>query len=393
MNNPSFSQKTKRIVLAGGGSGGHTFPLIAVFRELKKISQNQGIFLDILYFGPRDFTLPYILKEGMKVRIIKTGKMRRYFDFRNFFDFFRIIAGILQTFWYLFLFMPDVIFSKGGYGSFPVVFWGTIFFIPVIIHESDSVPGLVNMIFGKSATKIFISFEKTKKYFNPTKTFLVGNPIRQELLSVADVVATKKVIGVSENRPLVLVLGGSQGSQHINDVILDCLPQLIDHIEIIHQVGPLNYNQVRKETEIIFQEIIGDESLKKYYHPVSFFEETSFPSFHSLKDVFLISDLIISRAGSGQIFEIAACGKPAILIPMPWASRDHQKHNAYEYAQEGAAIVIEEENLKPNIISNLILDLLFNKEKLTQMSKAASKFAKIEAARIIAGEILKTITL
>jgi len=380
---------TLRIILTGGGSGGHTFPLIAVARELKKIANSQNINLELMYIGPNDFTLSYIQKEGIEIKTILAGKIRREFSWQNFLDFFKTLAGIFQALAYVYFKMPDLIFSKGGYGSFPVTFWGILFFIPTYIHESDFVPGLSNHLIGRLAKKIFISFEGTKNYFPLQKTILVGNPIREELLSQnIDPEADKKVLGLS-HRPVLTILGGSQGSKHINDLILDILPKLIDRLEIIHQVGDNNYEELLKEKEIIFQEIIKDETAKQYYHPVPFLEEVSTPGLNSLKDVLIVSNLIIARAGSGLIFEIAALGKPAIIIPLPWATQDHQKKNAYEYAKTGAAIVIEEQNLKPNIFSDLILDTLTNQEKLISMSQAALAFAKPKAAEEIAKYLLQ----
>jgi UDP-N-acetylglucosamine--N-acetylmuramyl-(pentapeptide) pyrophosphoryl-undecaprenol N-acetylglucosamine transferase len=389
-----LNQKEVRIILTGGGSGGHTFPLIAIIRKLKSLAQEQNINLSLLYIGPEDFTIPYLEKEGIEIKFISAGKIRRYFSFQNFTDIFKTIAGIFQSLWHVYSFMPDAILSKGGYGAFPVSLWGIIFFIPTYIHESDVVPGLTNRIIGKFAKKIFISFKGTEKYFNPNKTILVGNPIREELLSNinANKENTKKVLGLS-NRPILLILGGSQGSEHINDVILDALPKLINNLEIIHQTGTNNYDRVIKESDVVFREIIKNEELKKYYHPIAFLEETDTPSLTSLKDILLISDLVVSRAGSGSIFEIAAFKKPSILIPLPWASQDHQKKNAYEYAQTGAAIVIEENNLKPSILSNTILNLINDQETLKKMSLAAQSFAKLDAALKIAQYLLEQSSL
>jgi len=384
----TFAQKL-RVVLTGGGSGGHTFPLIAVERELKKQANRQNIQLEIMYLGPADFTVPYLVREGITIKTIKAGKLRREWSFSESGGFFNTLAGLFQAMWHLYFFMPDFIFSKGGYGSFPVTFWGFLFFIPTYIHESDSIPGLANRLAGKFAKKVFLSFESSGRYFPAAKTILTGNPIREDIfLESYDPQATKKLLGLSE-RPLVTIIGGSQGSQHINDFILDILPKLLERLEIIHQVGTNNFSQVQKELEIIFQEIVKNAELQQYYHPVPFLEESTTPSLNSLKDVLLISDLIIARAGSGLIFEIAASSKPAIIIPLPWAAQDHQKQNAYEYAKSGAAIVVEEQNLKPNLFSDLIFRLLDNKEKLAAMRQAAQAFAKPKAAEQIAQYLLQ----
>jgi len=396
----SFS-RTIRLVLTGGGSGGHTFPLIAVAREFKKIAQEKNFLYEIIYIGPNDFTLPYILKEeGITIRKITTGKLNRQGDsngrlsgFINFFvNLFKTLGGIFQSLYYLFILMPDAIFSKGGYGAFPVIFWGIIFFIPTYTHESDAVPGLVNHLVGKFCRKIFISFDYTKKYFPLNKSLLTGNPVRLDLFSGEgesyNSQNIKELLKLSSDRPVITVIGGSQGSSHINDFILDILPRVINKAEIIHQTGKDNYQKVVREATVVFQEIIRDKEFEKYYHPVPFFEETKTPNISSLKDIYLVSDLIIARAGSGLIFEIAASKKPSILIPLPWASRGHQKRNAYEYARNGAAIVVEENNLKTNIFSDLILQVLFDEKKKKAMSSAAFQFAKLNAAQDIAKEIV-----
>lgn len=389
-------ENTKRLVLTGGGSGGHTFPLIAVAREFKKIAQEKNFFPEIYYIGPNDFTLAYVLKEeGIIVKTIMTGKLNRADTlfkkllgiFNIFINFFRTLGGIFQSLFYIFMIMPDAIFSKGGHGSFSVIFWGVIFFIPVFTHESDAVPGLVNHFFGRFCRKIFVSFESSKNYFPQRKTILIGNPIRTELLLQKDEIYNvndfKQLSGLSLERPIITVLGGSQGSQHINDLILDILPNIIDKVEVIHQTGKKNYEKTKGETSIVFQEIVKDKQNQKYYHIVPFLDEATSVSINSLRDIYLISDLIIARAGSGLIFEIAALGKPSILIPLPWASRNHQEKNAYEYAKTGAAIVVEEENLTTNIFSDLVLRLIFDEEKKKIMSEAALNFAKPNAAQEI----------
>jgi len=392
---PKFSfDKTIRIVITGGGSGGHTFPLIAVYRELKKMAEIQKVSLEVIYIGPDDFTLPYILKEeGIKVKTITVGKLRGSSNFiKSILGFFKIIGGIFQSLFQIYALMPDVIFSKGGYGSFPVVFWGILFFIPTYAHESDAVPGLVNHMVGRFCKKVFISFDYTKKYFSSKKTLLTGNPIRSDLfdqtLNKKDV---KKLLDLDEKKPVVTIIGGSQGSRHINDFILDILPKIIKDVEVIHQTGKINYEKVKREADVVFQEIIGDKEQQKYYHPLSFFEETATPSISSLKDIFAVSDLIIARAGSGLIFEIAASGKPSILIPLPWASRGHQKRNAYEYAKNEATVVIEEGNLKPNVFSDLIIQIVSDKKKKEKMSQAALEFAKPKAAHDIAQHLLQIV--
>ena len=387
---------TLKIVFTGGGSGGHTFPLVAVLRELKKIKEEKNLPLEFIYLGPNDFTLEYIKKEGIEIKTIFTGKFRRSFNpidiLNNISDIFKIIFGLFQTFVYLFLIMPDLVFAKGGYGSFPVIFISTLFFIPFYLHESDSQAGLTNHLMARFAKSVFISFESSAKFFPASKTKLIGNPVREELFyqnGEIDRVSLKKSLGLSDNYPLITVLGGSLGAQHINDLILDALPQLIGETEIIHQTGTADFERVLRESEIVFKEIIGSEERKTYYHPIPFIEETiTGKEMFNLKDVYFLSDLIVARAGSGLIFEIARSGKPAILIPLPWSTKEHQIKNAYEYARNGAAIVLEEKNLQPNIFSGLIFQILKDEKKRQEMSRAALNFSKPQAAQIIAQELI-----
>lgn len=377
--------KPVRIILTGGGSGGHTFPLVAIIRALRQEGKSNNIPLDILYVGPNDFTIPYIQKEGVRIKMLTTGKLRRRLSIANLGDFFKTIGGLFQAMYYVYTFMPDLVFSKGGYGSFPVAFWSILFFIPLYIHESDSVPGLVNRLTKIFAKQIFISFKCSQKYFPASKTVLVGNPIRQDLLlPEKQKDDTKKLLKLDPDKKVVTIIGGSQGSQHINSLILDTLPELMPQMELIHQTGTNNFAEIQREAKIVFDNAVKNPDFQKYYHPVAFFQETEKPTIQSLADVLLVSDLIIARAGSGSIFEVAARGRAAILIPLPWAAGGHQAKNAYEYSEAGAAIVVEEGNLKPHIFSNLILDLIKDDKKRNKMEQAALKFARPQAAQQIA---------
>ena len=392
----SFISRPKviRIALTGGGSGGHTFPLVAVYRQIKDLALKNQLKVEVAYFGPADFTLELIRKEGIAVKPILSGKLRRSWQIKdlllNLIDAFKILAGFFQALAKLFFFMPDIIFSKGGYGSIPVMLSGLFYFIPLALHESDSVPGLVNVIFSHWARRVFTAFEISQKYLPPKKTMVVGNPIRRDLLK-GDYEKSRELLGIGE-RPVLVVLGGSQGAQTINELILDSLPKLIGSLEIIHQTGEENFELIKRESKLMFEEVIKDTSLEKYYHPVPFLKEKDFKDkFESLKDVLWAADLIVSRAGSGAIFEIAALAKPSILIPFFWASRDHQTKNAYEYARNGAAAVIEYNNLTENVFSHLVLSIINDKNTQQEMAEAARSFAKIDADKIIALTLLEMV--
>ena len=266
---------------------------------------------------------------------------------------------------------PDLVFSKGGYGSFPVATAARLLGIPVFLQESDVAPGLTSRQIAPTALEIFTSFPRTE-FFAKKKMINVGNPVRAQLMAGTKESAAK-TFSLKGGRPVLLILGGSQGAQRINDKILDALPQLLQDYELIHQTGPQNIEQIKKEARISAKK----EALE-YYHPVGFVDEKT------LADAYAVADLIISRAGGGSIFEIAASKKPSILIPLPEAAQNHQVKNAYAYAQTGAAIVFEENNFTLHLFLEKIKDLLSSPQNLAAMAAAAGDFSRPKAAQIIA---------
>lgn len=369
-----------RILFTGGGTGGHIFPLVAVARELKKLNSSQSEPLELFYLGPDDdFAFQALTQEGIRCEKISAGKLRRYADFQNFLDMFSVIGGIFQCLWKLLKIMPDVVFSKGGYGSIPVVFVSRLYFIPIIIHESDSVPGLANRIGAKFAKKIAVSFARTLKFFPPGKTALIGHPVRREILNYEKNQA-RKDLGLNPDFPVILFLGGSQGAQRINEIILRILQKLEDIAETIHQCGSKNYDEYKQDVEIVWNKPV---EIFSHYHLFSFLDEKTY------SQALAASDLVISRAGAGTIFEIAAAQKPSILIPLAGSASDHQRVNAYEYAKIGAAEIIEEANLTPNLFLSQIENLLKNTEKMRLMAQRAKSFVNLDAAMIIAREIVE----
>ncbi|MDD5568802.1 MAG: UDP-N-acetylglucosamine--N-acetylmuramyl-(pentapeptide) pyrophosphoryl-undecaprenol N-acetylglucosamine transferase [Candidatus Pacebacteria bacterium] len=369
-----------KVMFTGGGTGGHIFPIIAVAREMKKISPAGE--LELSYIGPSDeFASKNFFKEGIKTYFILAGKIRRYFGlalFQNIIDLFILTPlGIIQSFLILFFAAPDVIFSKGGYGSVPAVIAGTLLGIPVYLHESDVSPGLANKILGGLSQKIIVSFPINQiEGFSKLKLEFLGNPVRQELLDV-DQSKIKETLGLASQKPVILILGGSQGSARINEFILETLPQMLKYFEIIHQTGKSDFENIKSGVKAFVP-----ADLQPNYHPFSFLEE------QQLKSAMSAASCIIARAGAGTIAEIAAFARPSILIPLPEAAQNHQSKNAYAYAASGAAIVIEESNLMPNFFLEKVLDL-FNGKKLLAMSTVAASFGKVNAARDIALFILK----
>ena len=372
-----------KILFTGGGTGGHVVPIIAIAREIKKIYK--GNDLQLFFLGPKDRVgSNLLLLEGIKVKNITAGKIRRYANFKSFFQnladiFIKIPIGILQSFFHIFFLSPDLIFSKGGFGSIPGVIASKMLFVPVFLHESDVTPGFANKILRGFALEIFTSFPKTE-HFSPKKLILVGNPIRKELLTGSQKEA-KKFFGIESNKPVILIIGGSQGSQRINDEILEVLPQLLEKFEVIHQCGEKSYATIKKEVSVII-----NKELEPFYRLYSFLEESD------LRQSYAAADLIIGRAGSGTIFEIAASGKPSVLVPLPEAAQNHQLKNAYAYQESGGSMVIEENNFSSNFFLQKLISLFENPEKLKEMSKKAKEFSKPEAGWIIANYLIEYLT-
>ncbi len=370
-----------RILLLGGGSGGHVFPLMAVAAALQEKAQQAGIPLELMVLGEGKFMENAAAEAGLPYKPIMAGKLRRYFSPLTILDIFKIPIGFAQSLWHIFWFMPDVVFAKGGYASLPGALVSRLYFIPLFVHESDSVPGLANRILGKLAKTVFISFKSSEKYFKAGKTVLTGNPIRKELTG-GDRAAALQNFGLNPGRKTVLVLGGSQGAQKINRIILDSLVLMVKDFQVLHQCGEGQYQAIKTEIEKLTKEGEGEyaDSLKNNYRLYPFFSEKEMAS------AYAASDIIISRAGAGSIFEIAMLGKPAIIIPITNSSSDHQLANALELSRFGAAL-IEEQNLTPHIIISQINSLL-QSERYNTVSEKLKSFATPDAAEKIASVLL-----
>ncbi len=383
-----MNQKIIRIVCAGGGSGGHVYPMLAVIDELKKIFTTDefvGSRATIYYLGtPGEYTSEFA-HRSVVIKRVSSFKLRRYASAQNILDSIKAPFALLQALWHLFWLMPDVVFSKGGSGSLPVVFAAFFFHIPIFVHESDSIPGLSNRIAFPLAARVGLSFEKTLTFVSGKKVAVVGNPVRAALIentSGLQSQRSKTVFGFDAQSPLILILGGSQGSARINDFAIDNAGALVRVAQIFHQTGSSNFQNAKSELAVATKNFIPAE--RNRYKIVDYLHD-------EIIEAMLAADLIVSRAGSGAIFEIAAFGKASILIPLKEAAQNHQFYNAYEYTHTGACSVIEEENLKPNLFLQETKRILENQELKSSMEDAARKFAKPQAAFTIAREIARLV--
>lgn len=374
----------KVFLITGGGSGGHVYPLLAVTEKLKSLSASRNWDLDIHYMGVLDAWSAILLEvPGIKFHRIASAKIRRYFSIFNLFALPKFIFSSIQALIKMYWIMPDAIFSKGGTGALPVVLAGWFYRIPIIVHESDSVPGASNLLSGKFAKKVFLSFENAMNFFNPKKTLLVGHPLRQDLVgNSAPQDFAKEEMGFSSDKPLLLVLGGSQGSKRINEFILINLSELLRFTQVLHQTGPDNFLEVEKLSKAALSELSLKENIDFRYQCVPFLTG-------KMKTAYEAADVVVSRSGSGTIFEIAAFGKPSILIPLPESAGDHQRLNAIEFSQNGSAVIIEENNLIPSIFQKTVKEILGNAALKEKMGQASASFFKPGAVNTITEESIR----
>ncbi len=366
-----------RVVLAGGGTGGHLFPLVTVAKHLREDLVTKG-GTQFLYVGPKgDMERQVMENSKIRQKTILTGKLHRYLTSKYFLDIFKMPMGFIQSLWILLWFTPDVIFAKGGFASVPVVLAAKAYGIPVLIHESDAVPGLANKFLGSIANKVVISFERARMYFPPSKTILAGIPIKKEAIN-GDPEKGREMLGLhKEVKPIIFFIGGSQGAQVINERVLLILPDLLKRYQIVHQTGSAHYDYVVSEAQRK-----GFKVGHSDYYPIAFIGG-------ELKHIFALADVVVSRAGATAISEIAANNKPSILVPITKSANDHQRINAYEVSKAGGAMAIEESNFQEHILLHNLDQITNDEEIKRKMREGIKGFYFPHATEQIAQELVK----
>lgn len=326
----------KRIVLTGGGTAGHVTPNIALIPKLRELDY------DIHYIGSydgiekkliEDFDIPYY---G-----ISTGKFRRYFDPKNFTDPFRVIKGFAEARKILKQIHTDVVFSKGGFVSVPVVRAASSLDVPCIIHESDMTPGLANKLCIPVAKKVCCNFPETLQNLPAEKAVLTGSPIRQELTK-GNKLSALKLCGFSSTKPVIMVIGGSLGAASVNKAVRDALPKLLEDFQVVHICGKDKVDNL----------LLNVQGYKQFEYVKA-----------ELKDLFAMADIVISRAGANAICELLALKKPNILIPLSAASsRGDQILNARSFESQGFSVVIDEDYLTENLLMEKVHELYFTRQ-------------------------------
>lgn len=342
----------KRIILTGGGTAGHVTPNIALIPRLRELGY------DIQYVGSYTGIEKELIEPfGIPYHGISSGKLRRYFSLQNFTDPFRVLKGFREARKLIKELKPDVIFSKGGFVSVPVVLAGKKGKVPVIIHESDMTPGLANKIAIPSASKVCCNFPETLECLPEGKAVLTGSPIRQELLS-GNKIAAMDMCGFTADKPVILVIGGSLGSVIVNNAVREALPDLLNNFQVIHLCG-------KGKT---------DESLNgmKGYCQFEYIK-------NELRDIFALADIVISRAGANAICELLALRKPNLLIPLSAkASRGDQILNARSFERQGFSLIIEEENLSRESLLQAVQNLYDNRSTFMDAMRSSGQQDSID---------------
>lgn len=359
----SESNTAKKIILTGGGTAGHVTPNIALLPRLKELGY------EISYIGSydgiekkliTDFNIPYY---G-----IATGKFRRYLDVKNLTDPFRIIKGFGEARKYLKKINPDIVFSKGGFVSVPVVRAAASLHIPCIIHESDMTPGLANKMCIPVAKKVCCNFPETVSMLPKDKAVLTGSPIREELAR-GDKIAALDMCGFTANKPVILVIGGSLGAASVNKAVREALPTLLQDFQVVHICGKDKIDNMLLHTEGYIQfEYVKSE----------------------LKDIFAMADVVISRAGANSICELLALKKPNLLVPLSASSsRGDQILNAKSFESQGFSMVIDDDNLSPELLAEKVTELYFTRQTFIDAMRKSNLLGSITTITNLIEETVK----
>lgn len=353
----------KKILFTGGGSAGHVTPNIAIINELDK---NKW---DIQYIGSRNgIEKELIEKLGVPYHSISSGKLRRYMSFENFKDIFKVAKGCFEARSIIKNLKPDLIFSKGGFVSVPVIVAASSLKIPIYIHESDMTPGLANKISQRFATKIFTSFEEAKYHFPSEKTMVIGSPIRKEILTGSAQIG-RAFLGFHDKRPILTIMGGSLGAKKINETVRASLKELESQFQIVHLCGKDNLDV----------SLLGRGSYKQYEYVHD-----------ELADILAATDFVITRGGSNAIFEFLALRKPMMIIPLSKAqSRGDQILNAKAFVGKGYAIMLEEEQLDNGTLLDGLNEL---KNNIFQMREAMATSNQSDALNVLVTQINKGVS-
>lgn len=380
-----------KVLAVGGGSGGHVTPVVAVIRELRKAQPETEVrFWCDKKFGPQARSIMGHFDESIPITTIHAGKLRRYHALPlwrqlmrpfsivlpNIRDILLVVVGFFESLVRLIVWRPDVVFTKGGFVCLPVGIAARLLFIPLVIHDSDAHPGLTNRILAKGATAIATGAPLHHYSYPESKSRYVGIPISSDFVpfSSEEQAAAKKSIGFSPNRPLVVVTGGGLGAQRLNNVVMSALGELLEVTSVLLVSGTGHYDELRAR--------VPQDS--------ETFQLKAFVS-EGMARVLGAADIVVARAGATTIMELAALAKPTILVPNIYLTGGHQSKNAAAFAENGAALVLSEDELEknPSSLADSIKELLLDEQRLVQMGEQFSVYARPDAARDVAELIIQ----
>lgn len=365
-----------RILISGGGTGGHIYPALAVARELRK---RYGA--ELLYLGDaKGLETRIIPEQGIPFAPISAGRLRRYVSPGMVADLGRIPVGISQALGHVARFKPDAAFTSGGYVSVPAGLAARAHRVPLLMHQQDVPPNLANRLLAPAATRISVSFPDSLRYFPRGRTSLAGNPVREEVLAMvgADHSAFKTQFLLAPDLPLLLVTGGSQGARHLNQVVAAALPQLLPHCQVLHVSGRLTYEETRTAAE---RQLEALPELRPRYSLHAYLEA-------EMPAALAASDVVLCRAGAATLAELAVLGRPSILVPLPPGfTGSPQAANAAMFRRAGAAEVILDRDLSADHVSDVLLPLLTDDGQAMAMGLAARQLARPDAAATLAATV------
>jgi UDP-N-acetylglucosamine--N-acetylmuramyl-(pentapeptide) pyrophosphoryl-undecaprenol N-acetylglucosamine transferase len=368
-----------RVLVSGGGTGGHIYPALAVAKQVREEYQ-----AEILFLGSDDgLETEIVPMAGFRLATIKAGKLRRYISWQTITGVMRVPLGMMQAINIVGEFRPGVAFTSGGYVAVPAGLAARFNRVPLLMHQQDVPPNLSNRLVAPLATRISVAFADSLAYFPERKTLQLGNPIRQAMLDVRQVLPqeARKQLGFEGQEPLLLVTGGSQGARHLNQTVGKALPDLLAHCQVLQISGNALYNETRELCESALA--AQDEVVRRRYRLVAYLNE-------EMPLALQAADLVLCRSGASTLSELAALGKPSILVPLPPAiGSSPQEANAEMFGRNKAARVMKDGDLKPQVLVENVTSILASSTLLEAMSNAASSFAKPQATQEIAAEIVK----
>lgn len=363
-----------KVLLSGGGTGGHVYPAIAIANKIKEENPDA----EILFVGTeKGIESEIVPKYGYELKTVTVQGFKRKIDLDNVKRVFKLFKGLEQSRKVVKKFKPDIVIGTGGYVSGPVLFNAAMSKVPTVVHEQNSFPGVTNKILAKMVTTVLTSFEDSHQRFpegTRDKLVLTGNPVRKEILVARKSIARRN-LGISEDKKMVLCYGGSGGSEEINEAMLLVIKNMVkEDIAFIFATGKLYYDE--------FIQSLGDIELKPYQRVM--------PYLDNMADGLAASDIVIGSAGAISLAEITALGKPSIIIPKAYTAENHQEYNAKSIESQGAGIAILEKDLTPESLNEAVFKLLGDKELLIDMANNAKKIGKPEAIDLIYNEIMKS---